>query len=211
MLVSLLPTHSIPSPFRILFIFLQALCGCTVNISIIDGCLAPSQDTCSLSEALNPCARSPASGRVYLSSKFVSKQMNITVIVDLQEARIILLGLSMPISVSKHGNVPILHPVFTQFCIHYTVGTFITFWHLKKPLLRQKFSCFWTPSELGCLEVGRWDDPTHGSIFRSLALNPVPFSCLESDMSITWKIYGDFFPERVHAIFLFPSSFAEVF
>ena len=30
-------------------------------------------------------------------------------------------------------------------------------------------------------------------------------------MSITWKIRGDFFPERVHAIFPFPSSFAEVF
>ena len=55
------------------------------------------------------------------------------------------------------------------------------------------------------------DDPTHGSIFRSLALNPGPFSWLESDVSVNVKIRGDFFPECVHAILPFPSSFAEVF
>lgn len=177
-------------------------------------CLAlilSSQATFSLSEALNPCTRSPASGRVYLSSKFLSKQMNITAIVDLQVARIILLGLSTSISVFKRGRIPTLHPVLTQFCIHYTVDTFLTFWHLKKPHLREKLSCFLTPSELGCLEVSRGDDPTHGSIFRSLAMNPVPFSWLESDVRVNLNICGDFFPECVHTLFPFPSSFAEVF
>lgn len=136
-----------------------------------------------------------------LSSKFLSKQMNIAAIVDLQVACIILLGLSTSISVSKRGSIPTLHPVLTQFCIHYAVDTFLTFWHLKKTLLREKFSCFWTPSELGYLEVSRRDDPTHGSIFRSLDLNPVPFSWLESNVHVNLKICGDFFPECGYTLY----------